>query len=364
MVIAHVIDSLEVGGAETVVAALCRSHAAAGHRVEIHCLEMGGPLAAELEHDGVPVQVHASRSAWRSAWKLFRAFRMSRPDVVHCHNKAATIYAAAAARMTGARAIVSTRHGMGPTPFRLRHELRFWVTAALLCDRVVAVCDAARRRMAAGATPVSHKIVTIHNGAHPPRVGSGERIAKSGFTLVSVGRLAPAKDFATLLRAVALARASVRDLHLWIVGDGADGPALRALCAELGLAGVVRFCGERRDVGTWLRAADVFVLSSRTEGLPIAMLEAMASGLPAIVTDVGALPELVALSGAGTTVPPRDAGQLARAIVEFSNRRHELATIGERAAACYRSHFSPGRMAAEYLSLYRACLRGSAPAWA
>ena len=362
MVIAHVIDSLEVGGAETVVAALCRSHAAAGHRVEVHCLDTGGALATELARDGVPVYVHAARSAWESAVKLYRAFRRSRPDVVHCHNKAATIYAAAAARLTGARAIVSTRHGMAPSPFRLRHELKFWITVAVLCDRVVAVCEAARRHMAAGAKPVAHKVITIRNGAHPPRVTEGKMVPKPGFTLISVGRLAPAKDFDTLLRAVAVARATVPDLHLWIVGDGGEAPALRQLCADLGLDSVVRFCGERRDVGTWLRAADVFVLSSVTEGLPIAMLEAMASGLPAIVTAVGALPELVSLSGAGSVVPPGNVVLLARAITEFAGRRHELPALGERASSCYRTHFTPGRMAWEYLTLYRACLRGGAAA--
>jgi glycosyltransferase involved in cell wall biosynthesis len=362
MLIAHVIDSLEVGGAETVVAALCGAHVAAGQRVEVHCLETGGPLAVELEQRGVPVHVHASMRPWQSAWRLFRAFRRSHPDVVHCHNKAATVYAAAAARASGARALISTRHGMGPTPFRLRHELAFWITAAILCDRVVAVCDAARRNLAAGVGPLGRKVVTIRNGAAPPRVSGEEIVAKPGFTLVSVGRLAPAKDLDTLLRAVAVARAAVTDLRLWIVGEGAEGAALRRLCAALDLASVVQFCGERRDVGTWLRAADVFVLSSTTEGLPISMLEAMASGLPAIVTNVGALPELVALSGAGRLVPPRNVVSLARAIVEFSNRRHELAALGDRASRCYRTHFTPGRMAGEYLSLYRACLRGGAAA--
>jgi glycosyltransferase involved in cell wall biosynthesis len=357
MLIAHVIDSLEVGGAEAVVTALCRAHAAAGYRVEVHCLTTGGPLAAELEQEGVSVYVHASDSARRSAWKLFRAFRRSRPDIVHCHNKTATIRAAAAARFTGARAIVSTRHGMGPVPFRLRTELTFWITAAVLCDRVVAVCDAARRNLATGARPVAHKVVTIRNGAHPPRVGGEEIAARPGFTLVSVGRLARAKNFETLLRAVAVARATVPDLRLWIVGGGDEGPALRQLSEELDLGSAVRFCGERRDVGSWLRAADVFVLSSTSEGLPISMLEAMAAGLPAIVTEVGALPELVALSGAGKTVPVRNVDCLARAIVDFAHRRHELAALGERASSCYRAHFTPDRMAGDYLTLYRACLR-------
>ena len=350
MVIAHVIDSLEIGGAEKVVVALCRSHAAAGHAVQVHCLMAGGPLAAELEQDGVPVYVHHCTTAGRAAWRLARAFRRSRPDVVHCHNKTATISAAAAARLAGARAVVSTRHGMTPRRARIRGELKFWMTAAMLCDRVVAVCDTAWRNMTAGARPVAHKVVTIRNGAEWPRVGPEPALAKSGFTLVSVGRLARVKRYDTLLRAVAVARRTGPDLRLWIVGSGDEGPALQKLCADL----------ERRDVGSWLRAADVFVLSSTSEGLPIAMLEAMALGLPAIVTEVGALPELVALSGAGTVVPVGDVERLAGAIVDYANRRDELATLGRRAAECYRAHFTPDRMASEYLTLYDACVRGVA----
>jgi glycosyltransferase involved in cell wall biosynthesis len=358
MVIAHVIDSLEIGGAEMVVAALTRAHIAAGHRVEVHCLRTAGPLGAELDREGVSVHVHGAGSALRSAAMLARAFRRSRPDVVHCHNKAATVRAAAAARLTGARAVVSTRHGMGPVPLRVRKEMKFWLTAAAFCDRVVAVCEAARRNLAGGAAPLAHKIVTIRNGAPPPQVGSEPVTAAPGFTLISVGRLVRAKNYQTLIRAVAAARATVPDLTLWIVGDGDQGGALRQLCEELDVVSAVRFCGERRDVGSWLRAADVFVLSSTSEGLPIAMLEAMAAGLPAIVTDVGALPELVALSGAGKVVPAGNVECLGRAIVELAHRRHELARDGERASRCYRTHFTTDVMAAAYLDLYANCLRG------
>ena len=357
MVIAHVIDSLEIGGAEMVVAELARSHRAAGHRVEVHCLETAGPLGAELDREGVPVHVHAAGSALRSAALLARAFRRSRPDDVQCHNKAATVRGAAAARLTGARAVVSTRHGMGPVPLRLRAEMKFWLTAATLCDRVVAVCEAARRNLAGGAPSLAHKIVTIRNGARPPRVGSEPVTAAPGFTLISVGRLVREKNQEMLIRAVAAARAAVPDLTLWIVGDGDRGGALRQLCEALDVAPAVRFCGERRDVGSWLRSANVFVLSSASEGLPIAMLEAMAAGLPAIVTDVGALPEVVALSGAGKVVPAGSVDGLARAIVEFADRRQELAAFGERASRCYRTHFTTDVMSTAYLNLYAACLR-------
>jgi len=264
------------------------------------------------------------------------------------------------ARLAGARGVVSTRHGMTPLPYRLRKELKFWFTAAVFCDRVVAVCDRARRNMTTGARLVAHKVVTIRNGAWPPAIESERAVAKRGFTLISVGRLVRAKNYGTLLRAVAKARRLVPDLNLWLLGDGEESLALKQLSVELRLASAVRFFGERRDVGSWLRAADVFVLSSISEGLPVSMLEAMAAGLPAIVTEVGGLPEVVALSGAGTTVPARDVDNLARTIVEFANRRHELAALGERASSCYRAHFTPDRMAGEYLTLYRACLRGNA----
>jgi glycosyltransferase involved in cell wall biosynthesis len=77
------------------------------------------------------------------------------------------------------------------------------------------------------------------------------------------------------------------------------------------------------------------------------------------VTDVGALPELVTLSGAGTIVPVRSVDGLARAIVDLANRRHDLAALGERASSCYRAHFTPDRMAGDYLALYHACLARS-----
>jgi glycosyltransferase involved in cell wall biosynthesis len=358
MVIAHVIDSLEVGGAEAVVAALCRIQVDAGHAVEVHCLMNGGPIADNLEARGIRVFVHGPAHTLAVVRRLFRAFRRSRPDIVHCHNKAATVRAAAVARATGVGVVITTRHGMAAPPYRLRKELKFWTTAALFCDRVVAVCDKARTNMIAGAGVFARNVVTIRNGAYPPSSGD-TAVPKRGFTLVSVGRLARAKDFGTLLRAFAIARRRVPDLALWILGDGDEASALKQLSNELEIAAAVRFWGEHSDVGTWLRAADLFVLSSISEGLPISALEAMATGLPTILTDVGGMPELVALSGSGKIVPVADPAALADAFVEFANRRDELETLRERSSRCYQEYFTPERMTNEYLALYRACAGGA-----
>jgi glycosyltransferase involved in cell wall biosynthesis len=177
--------------------------------------------------------------------------------------------------------------------------------------------------------------------------------------LVTVGRLVRAKNYPMLLEAIAQARASVPDLALRIVGDGPDRAVLEELAAKRGVQDAVQFCGERADVGTLLSDAEVFVLSSISEGLPISILEAMAAGLPTIVTDVGGMPEVVGLSGAGVVVPGGDASALARAIVQMADRRAELKELGLKARTCYREHFTPERMSEQYLDLYQMCLTGT-----
>jgi glycosyltransferase involved in cell wall biosynthesis len=367
MRIAHVIDSLEVGGAEAVVAALCRLQLRAGHSPEVHCLQAGGLLAGRLAAEGVPVHIHGPGMPWILIWRLWHAFRRSKPDVVHCHNKAATVHAAAVARLAGVRGILTTRHGLAAPPYRFRKDFKFWVMVAMFCDRVVAVCDIAHRNMAAGARAAAHKIVTIRNGAYPAPgiqslgnslgdcLGESPGLRKEGFTLITVGRMVAAKNYGTLLESVALARREIADLVLWMVGDGEHASSLKKLARDLGIEGAVRFLGERSDVGDCLSHADVFVLSSVSEGLPISILEAMAAGLPSIVTDIGGMPEVIGLSEAGKVVPPGDAGKLAAAIVEFARARNELPDLGRRARSCYREHFTPERMTENYLALYRSC---------
>jgi glycosyltransferase involved in cell wall biosynthesis len=175
----------------------------------------------------------------------------------------------------------------------------------------------------------------------------------SGFNLLNVARLAKEKDQATLFRAVALAAREVKDLTLWLVGGGARREELDRLARELDISSRIVFLGERKWVGNYLRQAHVFVLSSKTEGLPISLLESMAAGLPSIVTDVGGMPEIVRLSGAGQIVPNQNAAALARTIVEYSTRRDLLRELGRRARECYEKYFTPERMAEAYLDLYR-----------
>ena len=372
MKIVHVVDSMEVGGAEVLVALLCRSQRGEGNDLSVHCLFDAGPLAEQLEQEGIPVHVHRLGSGLVAQLRvirgLYRSFAQERPDVVHCHNILPTIMAGPAARIAGAGAVFSTRHGLA-TPYNAAPEIegitdsagafyRFRVAAAF-CSRVVAVCDVARRNLESGPGAFLNKVVTIRNGASALSVSSkpDPLIRKEGFTLVHVARLHWKKNQSGLLRAVSLALQQVPDLFLWVIGDGDEAESLHHLARELGIESRVRFAGERKDVGDWLAQADLFVLSSLTEGLPVSLVEAMAAGLPFLVTNVGGMPEVAELSGAGTVVEANSPEALAEGIVQCARRRAELPDLGRRARHCYDRHFTPDLMLRAYSQLYEDCLR-------
>jgi glycosyltransferase involved in cell wall biosynthesis len=197
-----------------------------------------------------------------------------------------------------------------------------------------------------------HKIVRIYNATLAPRCNGAHLPLKSGFTLLHVARLNLDKDQETLLRAFALAKARVPDLKLWIVGGGGLFSKLEDLAQRLGLNGSVTFFGEQSDVSPFLMAADLFVLSSVTEGIPISLLEALAAGLPAVVTDVGGMSEVARLSDATIAVPASDPAALAVAIETIAQSRDELPRLQNIARQCHLANFTFERMASEYMALY------------
>ncbi len=349
MRIIHVVDSMEIGGAETIVAQLCRAHREHGHDPSVCCLVRLGPLGAQLHREGFRVDVVGGKRTLETMWKLRRYFHLHRPDAVHTHNLFATVVSAIPAKTSGA-VVVATRHGLCEPPFAWWPEIRYSI-AARWCDWVVAVCDAAAENLATAPFAAKSRIIRVYNGTAPD---GGTDILKPehSFTLVTVGRLAPAKDQQTLLIAFAIAAERVSDLHLLIVGCGALEVQLRRHAAELGISEKVTFCGEQQNVTPYLRAANVFALSSISEGLPISLLEAMSHALPVIVTDVGGMREVVQRCGAGVVVPRSDPNSFAAAIIDYAQRRASLAEIGWSARQCYLEHFTLDRMAADYLSLY------------
>jgi glycosyltransferase involved in cell wall biosynthesis len=168
-----------------------------------------------------------------------------------------------------------------------------------------------------------------------------------------VGRLEPVKDLATLLEGVAYARERVPGLACWIVGDGSARAGLEARAAELGVSDIVRFLGMRMDTAAFFSAADVFAMSSVTEGLPMSLLQAMSVGVPSILTDVGGMGEVSRLTQSGLLAPVGDGHAYGEAIVRMATEDALRQELSARARAEYGARFTLERMGEHYLELYR-----------
>jgi glycosyltransferase involved in cell wall biosynthesis len=353
MKIIHVVYSLEMGGAEILVAQLCRLQRVHGHDVSVIAYSNLGTLGEQLLAEGFSILVLGEAAFPKTFLRFVKAFRHLRPDVVHCHNPAPTLQAAIPARLTGTRSVLSTRHSLVAPPYNVGEEKAFNFVARF-CNWVVGICDATCENLK--RIPGAHrdKIVRIYNGVDPlPSTSAESCPGKSGFTLLFVGRLAPIKDLSTLIRAVAIAVQRVPDLHLWVVGHGAERTHLDSLVAELGIGENVTFWGERLDVASFFRAADLYCMSSLSEGLPMSLLQAMSVGVPAIVTDVGGMAEVVRNADAGLTTPVGDPEALADAIVQLASDQDHRHALAENARNAYQQNFTLERMDASYMELYR-----------
>ncbi len=360
--VAHLVLSLQVGGLEKVVLDLARHADRATFDTCVLCLRASGPAPPRFERSGVSVH-SLGLSELRRGHTLFRLIRWLlrvRPDVLHTHNPTPHLYGALAACAAGVPVLVHTKHGRN-YPESLR-AVAWNRLASCLSDRIVAVSEDA----AAVARRVEHvagrKITVIRNGIDlaefPP---PGSRTWGRG-PAIHIARLIDlAKDQTTLLRAARLVAEREPGFQLLIVGDGPDRERLTALAEELRLGGHVQFLGFRGDVSALLGTADLFVLSSVTEGISLTLLEAMAAGLPIVATDVGGNREVVVPDQTGLLVPARSPEALAEAMLRVLRDPDRARRMGAAGRQRVEDEFSLGRMVTEYGQLYLSLLSKRCP---
>lgn len=347
--IVHVTFGLEVGGQEKLLVEFARLADRTRFSLQFVSIGSRGILSDEIEKLGWPVTPLGLPSGLHPSLfvKLVRIFRRRRPAVVHTHDERAMFYAAPAAWLARVPLLVNTRHGksFGATS----RQIEIGRHLARLVDQYVCVSDDVKAHcVSEGIAP--GRLRTIKNGI------DSERFAFTGpqenGPVVVVARLSPEKDIANLIRATAIAATQVAGLRVEVAGAGPCFEDLKQLAADVGVDGCVAFLGETSDVRAVLGRAKLFVLPSRSEGLPLTVLEAMACGLPAVVTRVGGLPEVVDDQISGLLVPPADPARLAEAIVRIWNDpmgRERMGRAGRRRA---EEFFDIRRMVAEYEELY------------
>ncbi len=353
MKIVHVVYSMEMGGAEMLVAQLGSIQRDAGHHVTVCAYSMLGPLGQLLRDEGLTVHVFGEAPVWKTMLRYLRLFRTLRPDVVHCHNPAPTLQAAMGARLAGAR-VISTRHSLVSPPYDVSAERKYSLIARLFVHHIAGICEITCHNLRGAPLASVKKIVRVYNGVAPLEPAPPVEAEPGAFVLLFVGRLAAVKDLSTMLRAFALAIRREPRLRLWIVGDGEIRPVLEQLALGLDLQERVRFWGQRLDTPTFYAAANCFVMSSLSEGLPMSLLQSMASGLPAIVTAVGGMEEVVSLSRGGLRVPVGDVDAMAEAMVSVAADDAARVTFGQNAQRAFHQHFTLRQMHEAYLHLYTA----------
>lgn len=356
--IALMIECDGPGGAELMMLDLASELRSRGHAVlPVNLANGTGWLGARFEAAGFQPATFEIRSALdpgavRSLTSILRDFRA---DVVHSHEFTMAIYGAAAAPRAGARHVITMHGGLYyATAWRRRMALRW---AARRSDALVGVSVATAAALERTLGTGRRRAVVVPNGI-PQRSGVRElvrrelSIAPDDLLIVAVGNLYPVKGHAVLLDALAMLRD--RDgWHLAIAGRGEEEAGLRARAAAAGIESRVHILGFRDDIPDILAAGDIFAMPSLSEGLPLALVEAMSFGLPVVVTRVGGIPEVVTDGVEALLVPPSDPSALASALRRLIDDVQLRRRLGDAGRTRAQRDYAIGTMADRYERLYR-----------
>lgn len=323
-----------------------------------------GPLIDRLAGLGVPTHVIETEVPFdvRCWGRVQRLLRQERIGLVHAHGTRAQSNTFWAARQLGLP-LLYTVHGWSfhPDQDALRRRAGQLSEQLLMAQADATICVSESNRADGLDFCAMRRAVVIRNGIDPtrfrPAAGGGEAlraelgIAPETVLVGFVARMTAQKDPLTLIRAVAALPANL-DLTLLLVGDGELRAAAERLARELGVAGRLRFVGFRQDVPAVLQALDIYCLPSLWEGLPIGVLEAMASGKAVVATAVDGTCELIDHGRSGWLVPPRDPAALTAALLQLATRPALRAALGARATEMVREHFTVDAMTRQVEQLY------------
>jgi glycosyltransferase involved in cell wall biosynthesis len=364
----QITHGMGIGGMERVIADLCRNLDRSVYDIAVYCTHILGPLADELEALGIPVfhePIRRRSDHWFRPMRIYRFAREWRPDIVHTQHMAAFLDAALAVRLAGVPALVHTDHSK-KYPEKRRYMLAERALSGLT-DAFCVVSNHTRRELSAFEKIPESRIEVVYNGYDLQAMpGEDDRrairdslgIAHDAPVLGSIARLEWQKGHDLLVAAMPHVLARVPGARAVIVGGGSKEQELRAMVRDLGLEGKVVLTGSRRDALRFLPAFDLFVTSSNFEGMPIALLEAMALSLPVFGTAVGGTPEVVEDGVTGRLITGRDPRAFAEGILGLMSDPGALAACGRAGRVRYDRLFRVGPMVRAYDAIYRRSLAG------
>jgi glycosyltransferase involved in cell wall biosynthesis len=360
-----IIDSLPLGGAENQIVTLATALRNDRYSIHVCCLRSEGVQADTLKKRGISV-VHLGMRLryWPIAvYKLYRLITKLKPSIVHTHLYQAGIWGRLAAKLAGVPIILSTEHSNVFPSHRIKFLEQF---ANHFTDKTIVVSETIRQWLIQSQGILPENIIFIPNAVDveqfnvlKSRDQFNIQLARDTTTIIigTVARLVKAKRLDYLLEAAKLVWAEAPQARFLIIGDGPLHEELEEMAKRLDLTQCVRFLGNRRDIPELLAGLDLFILSSEREGIPVAMLEAMAASIPVVATCVGGIPQVIQNGKNGVLVPPHDPLALANAIIALCKNSSAREAIGGEGYRTVLAYYSIRVVANQIASLYDSLLR-------
>ena len=359
------------GGAEVQSIDLAHSLKARGWNVSVVSMLAPSDGGKSLYAQDIPVQTLDARG-WNMARPMLRLTRLLHeqpPHILHCHMSHAVLTARLARLVKRVPVVIGTLHGLKMynvrgTGWRVRETVNGWTD--WLSDATTVVCRAAGDRYVSNGAVSRESLRVIPNGVNTERFRFDATVRQrvrtelglnSEFVWLMVGRFQPVKDHHTMLRVFARVAADCPRSVLLLAGSGPLQGELSELARGLGIGSRVRFLGTRSDIPSLMNAADACVLSSIYEAMPMVLLEAAATGLPSVTTDVGGTGDIVLHGVTGFLAPPSNPEAIANAMLRLASLPAAVRTrMGEQARRHVAARFAMDQVVGQWESLYQELL--------
>ncbi|MEW6428235.1 MAG: glycosyltransferase [Thermodesulfobacteriota bacterium] len=365
--IAYIVNSLNLGGTEQLVVKMSLAFRRE-YSVQVICLDEPGIWATNLRKEGIPVHCLWRQPGLdlRMAGKIARFCSEQRISLIHAHQCTPWFYGGLSRLRNSKPKLLFEEHGRFYPEIKNRKKKLFnRLVLQPLTERIVAVSQDVRNRLHLYEGLALSRIEVVYNGTSPlPGISAEERNRlrqEFGFTekdliFGTVGRFDPIKNLPLFLRGFSAIKGRYPEAKGFFVGNGPDFAEVQSVIRDSSLEQDVILTGYRADAARLIQIMDVFVLCSFSEGTSMALLEAMAAGVPAIVTQVGGNPEIVLAGETGWQIPSDDDAAMAAAMADAMTDASLRKKMGEKARERFESFFTFDRMLASYGVIYQEML--------
>lgn len=363
--ILYLFVTLPIGGAEEHLLTVLKNLDLTQYNPIVCCIREKGVIGEEIENRGIAIiSLNRKSKSWdfRIVMDILKIIQTKNIQLIHTHLYHANMYGRIAALISKIPAVV-TEHNVYPK-YKLRRRIVNWFLAKK-SKKIIAVSEMVKKDITVRDWIKPSKIEVIYNGIDidrfPSVVPKEEARQKLGvptdcFLIGTIGRLTDQKGQIYLINTIGIIKGIIPEIKLLLAGSGPLESDLKNIVSTKGLNEYVKFLGARRDIPDILKAMDIFVFPSLWEGLPMVLLEAMASSLPVVATSVGGITEILRNGINGIIVPPCNEGALVQAIIGLSKDKAKLKLLGEIGKKTVEDKFTASLMVKNLASIYESSL--------